>query len=292
MNPPQTIGLADVTCAAKCREPPTPASARGWRTHRMHPGPEPMPNNRLPELIARRGNVAEYPENTLPALRSALDLGARHLSFDVQLSVDRHPVLLNDSNLQRIAGVDRNALEMSWSELAEIAVTEPQRFAQRCTDIGIPRLGQAVEVLASHPGTTAFVELKRASLRAFGFETVVRRVCEELRPVARQCVLVSADFAAVHHVRQVSPYRMGWRLSEYTNTAALKCEALAPDYLFCDHQLLTENSSKLWRGPWRWVVYDVGTAKLALELAARGASLIETSAIRELLREGKKVSGS
>ena len=93
----------------------------------------------------------------------------------------------------------------------------------------------------------------------------MRKVCEVLKPVARQCVLVSADFAAVHHVRQVSPYRIGWRLSEYTNTAALKCEALAPDYLFCDHQLLTANSSKLWRGPWQWVVYDVGTAQLALE---------------------------
>ncbi len=89
------------------------------------------------------------------------------------------------------------------------------------------------------PTATAFVELKRASLRAFGHEAVVRKVCEVLKPVARQCVLVSADFAAVHHVRQVSPYRIGWRLSEYTNTAALKCEALAPDYLFCDHQLLT-----------------------------------------------------
>ena len=85
----------------------------------------------------------------------------------------------------------------------------------------------------------------------------MRKVCEVLKPVARQCVLVSADFAAVHHVRQVSPYRVGWRLSEYTNTAALKCEALAPDYLFCDHQLLTQSASKLWRGPWRWVVYDV-----------------------------------
>ena len=248
-----------------------------------------MPTSRLPELIARRGNVAEYPENTLPGLRSALELGARQLAFDVQLSVDRHPVLLNDSNLQRIAGVDRNALEMTWSELTEILVTEPQRFAQRFTDVGIPRLGQAV--LASHPATTAFVELKRASLRAFGHETVVRKVCEVLKPVARQCVLVSADFAAVHHVRQVSPYRIGWRLSEYTNTAALKCEALAPDYLFCDYQLLTENSSKLWRGPWRWVVYDVGTAKLALELASRGARLIETSAIRDLLRESRKESG-
>ena len=249
-----------------------------------------MPSSRLPELIARRGNVAEYPENTLPALRSALELGARHLGFDVQLSVDRHPILLNDSNLQRIAGVDRNALEMTWSELTEIAVTEPQRFAQRFTDIGIPRLGQAVEVLASHPATTAFVELKRASLRVFGHEAVVRKVCEVLKPVARQCVLVSADFSAVHHVRQVSPYRIGWRLSEYTNTAALKCEALAPDYLLCDHQLLTQGASKLWRGPWRWVVYDVRTAKLALELAARGVRLVETGAIRDLMRETRRIS--
>ena len=36
------------------------------------------------------------------------------------------------------------------------------------TDIGIPRLGQAVDLLASHAAATAFVELKRASLRAFG----------------------------------------------------------------------------------------------------------------------------
>jgi glycerophosphoryl diester phosphodiesterase len=250
-----------------------------------------MPTSRLPELIARRGNVAEYPENTFPALRSALELGARRLSFDVQLSADRHPVLLNDSNLQRIAGVDRNALEMTWSELAGIAVTDPQRFAERHTDIGIPLLGQAVDVLASHPSAIAFVELKRASLRAFGHETMVRKVCEVLKPVARQCVLVSADFAAVHHVRQVSPYRIGWRLSDYTNTAALKCEALAPDYLFCDHQLLTESSSKLWRGPWRWVVYDVRTAKQALELASRGAYLVETSAIGDLLRERRRESG-
>jgi glycerophosphoryl diester phosphodiesterase len=250
-----------------------------------------MPSSRLPELIARRGNVAEYPENTLSALRSALELGARHLGFDVQLSVDRHPVLLNDSNLQRIAGVDRNALEMTWDQLAEVAVTDTNTDTNTNTNIGIARLGQAVDMLSSHADTTAFVELKRASLRAFGHEAVVRKVCEVLKPVARQCVLVSADFAAVHHVRQVSPYRIGWRLTEYTNTAALKCEALAPEYLFCDHQLLTESASKLWRGPWRWVVYDVRTAKLALELAARGARLVETSAIRDMLREGRKLSG-
>jgi glycerophosphoryl diester phosphodiesterase len=232
---------------------------------------------RLPDLIAHRGNVAEYPENTLPALRSALELGARFVEFDVQLSADRQAVLLNDSSLQRIAGVERNALEMTWQELSEVSVND--------RDIGIPSLSQAVSLLEAHPSVTAFVELKRASLRAFGHEVVVRKVCDALKPVARQCVVISSDFAAAHHVRQVSSYRIGWRLPEYTNLSALKCEALAPDYLFCDHQLLTQGTSKLWRGPWRWAVYDVTAKKLALDLAARGARLIGTSRIRELLRE-------
>jgi glycerophosphoryl diester phosphodiesterase len=238
-----------------------------------------------PELIAHRGNAAEYPENTLPALRSALELGARCVEFDVQLSADRQPVLLHDSNLKRTAGLDRNALEMTWSELAEVSVNEESRFLKRYTDVGIPTLSQAVSLLATYPHATAFVELKRASLRTFGQEIFVRKVCETLKPIARQCVIISFDLAAIHHVRQVSSYRVGWVLSEYSSLSALKCEALAPDYVFCDHQLLSEGTSKLWRGPWRWAIYEVTSRKLALDLAARGAKLIETMAVRAMLRE-------
>lgn len=240
---------------------------------------------RLPDLIARRGNAAEYPENTLPALRSAFELGALFVAFDVQLSADRQPVLLHDSTLDRTGGVDRNALEMSARELAEVSVNETGRFAQRYTDVCIPTLAQAVDLLESHPTATAFINLQRASLRTFGVDICVRRVCEVLKPVARQCVLTSYDLAAIHHVRKVSPYRIGWVLSEYTTLSALKCEALAPDYLFCDHQLLTDNTSRLWRGPWRWGIYDVTNRALALELASRGARLIETTAVRAMLRE-------
>jgi len=240
---------------------------------------------RLPDLIARRGNTAEFPENTLPALRSALELGAHFISFDVQLAADRQPVLLHDSNLNRTAGVDRNALEMGLHELSEIPVNESSRFAQRFTDVGIPTLAQAVNLLESYPAATAFVNLQRASLRTFGHEIVVRRVCEVLKPIARQCVFVSFDLAAIHQVRKISSYRIGWMLTEYTNLSALKCEALAPDYLFCDHQLLTDNTSRLWRGPWRWAIYEVSNANQALELASRGARLIETFAVRAMLRE-------
>jgi glycerophosphoryl diester phosphodiesterase len=240
---------------------------------------------KTPELVAHRGNAAEYPENTLPALRSALELGARYVEFDVQLSADRQPILLHDSNLKRTAGIDRNALEMTWQELSEVSVNEEQRFLKRYTDVGIPTLAQAASLLATYPHATAFVELKRASLRTFGHEIVVRKVCETLKPIARQCVIISFDLAAVHHVRQVSSYRIGWVLSDYSNLSALKCEALAPDYVFCDHQLLSEGTSKLWLGPWRWAIYEVTNRKLAIDLAARGAKLIETMAVRAMLRE-------
>lgn len=250
-----------------------------------------MSSIRLPEVIAHRGNAAEYPENTLPALRSALELGARFLAFDVQLSSDRQPILLNDSSLKRTAEVDRNALEMTLQELAEVSVNEAARFQDRYTDVGIPTLAQAASLLATHPNATAFVELKRASLRAFGCEIVVRKVCDALKAVARQCVLISHDLAAVHHVRRSSSYRIGWITSDYGSLSALKCEALAPDYVFCDHQLLTEGSSKLWRGPWRWAVYDVSSRKLALELAARDARLIATPNVRRMLREFRGLRG-
>lgn len=239
----------------------------------------------LPELLAHRGNAAEFPENSLPALRSALDLGVRHVQFDVQLSADRQPMLLHDANLRRTAGIDCDALQMTSQELAGVVANETQRFQDRFTDVGIPTLTQAVGILQAHPAVTAFVQLERASLRAFGHEVVVHKVCEALHPVARQCVITSYDLHAVHLVRQMSSYRMGWVLSEYTALSALKCEALAPDFVICDHQLLTEHGARLWRGGWRWIVYDVVSRQQALQLAARGAYLVGTTEVRRLQRE-------
>ena len=221
----------------------------------------------------------------MPALRSALDLGIRHIAFDVQLSADRQPMLLHDSDLKRTAGVEGHALEMSSRDLAEVSVNEEQRFRKRFTDVGIPTLAQAASLLGSHPAATAFVQLKRASLRAFGHDAVVRKVVEVLKPVARQCVIVSSDYITVHHVRQVSSYRIGWIVPEYTTLSALKCEALAPDYVFCDHQLLTENAARLWRGPWRWVIFEINSRRQAIEVASRGARLVQTMEIRHMLRE-------
>lgn len=248
------------------------------------------PSPALPTLVAHRGNAAEFPENTLPALRSALELGLTHVEFDVQLTADHVPVVLHDANLQRTAGVDRNALDMTWRELRDIKVNEAARLGDRYHDVGIPTLERTVELLAAFPQATAFVEIKRASLRAFGHEQVVTRITEVLRPIASQCVMISFDLAAVHLARQVAGLPIGWVLPEVSPLSSLKSEAIAPEYLFCDQELLRSSEGRLAKGPWRWAVYEVTTAKLAMELAARGVEFVETMAVRSLQRELRELS--
>src|SRR5690554_4433742 len=55
-----------------------------------------------PALIAgHRGDRAEAPENTIPALQAALDSRMEFVETDIQLTADRVPVLLHDATVDR-----------------------------------------------------------------------------------------------------------------------------------------------------------------------------------------------
>ena len=78
------------------------------------------------------------------------------------------------------------------------------------------------------------------------------------------------------------------RLNEVLRTPSGQIE-LAPEYLFVDTDLLPEPPQPLWTGPWKWVVYTVDNPLVALALAARGADLVETDAILEMLSDPRLV---
>lgn len=237
------------------------------------------------DLVAHRGNAFEFPENTLPALRSALELGANYIEFDVHLSHDLVPVVMHDANLQRCAGIDRDALAMSWDELSEVAVGEALRFGDRFQDVCIPSLAQVVELLGEFGAATAFVELKRASLHKYGAAEVLQRVCEMLKPVAGQVVLISFDLPVINLAKQQTRLPVGWVLPEYSTLSAIKAEATLPNYLFCDQAKLPADGARLWRGPWQWAAYEVTHRSEAAQLLGRGVRLIETMQVRQMLRE-------
>lgn len=237
----------------------------------------------LPEIIAHRGNTAEFPENTLQGLESAVSLGLRYVEFDVQLTADLVPVLMHDSDLARVGGRPDCVHDLTWSALAELPVGEVQRLGHAHAFTYPPSLAQAVDTLAGWDGVTAFVEVKRSSLRRFGREAVLRRIAQIVQPVLDRCVLISFDLPSVKILRLMTGARIGWVLPQYDAEAQQQATELAPQFLFANLERLPVEPEPLWPGPWDWAVYEVRDLKTAKDCQARGARFVETMAVRGLL---------
>jgi len=242
-----------------------------------------MSAHALPEIIAHRGNAAEYPENTLQALASAVELGLRHLEFDVQLTSDNVPVLFHDSTLERVADRPDSIHDLTWAQLAEIPVGEVKRFGSRFAFTYPPSLAQTVDAIAGWEGVTPFVEIKRASMRKVGRETVLRRIAEVVRPILDRCVFISFDLPSVKILRMMTGARVGWVLQECSEAELQDARAVAPDFLFCNLDRIPEQTTQLWHGPWQWAIYEVRDVPTAQRCQALGAAFVETMAVKELL---------
>lgn len=246
---------------------------------------------RVPELIAHRGYAARYPENTLLALRAAMDAGARWLEFDVQLSADGVPVLLHDVSLQRTAGRPERVFDLSAQQLCSINVGEPARFGERFTDAAITTLAEFAAWFSTTSSVQAFVEIKAESIQRFGVEQVHRALWSALEPVRNRCVLISYDDAFLFAARMAAPTRIGWVMSGWDDQHQQRAQALAPDFLFTNWTRLPPESQQLWPGNWQWAVYEVTDPDQALALAARGIGLVESMAVGELLADPRLQSG-
>jgi glycerophosphoryl diester phosphodiesterase len=234
---------------------------------------------RLLHLVGYRGNSAEFPENTLPALRSAIALGVRFIELDVHLSADGVPMVCDEHELARVMGDDDS--EMSGAQMSALDVSQTNRFGERFLGTLIPSLTTALRLLEGRPEITIFVVIGRASVARFGHDQVISQVVRALKPFRSRCVLVSKDLATIHTARTWAEYPVGWVIPAYDAHTRLKYEAFKPEYLFCDRALLPARGP-LWRGPWRWAVSEVSDLNTALDLANRGADFVVTRNVRPL----------
>jgi len=235
------------------------------------------------QIVAHRGNARDCPENTLPAFRSALVLGVRHLELDVQLSSDGVPMVVHDATLKRTTGLTGRVHDRTAAALATTEAAERRRFGNQHRGTTIPRLADILALLDGRPDVSLFVEMKAESLERFGLDRVVRCVVEAVAARRTQCVLISFDLAAIARARHLGHPTIGWVLSDYRTRSRQAAEELQPAFLFVNHKRLPR-SGALWPGRWQWAVYEVDTLPLARSLAQRGASLIETMAVAKMTK--------
>ncbi len=237
-----------------------------------------------PEIVAHRGDVEHFPENTLPACASALDFGLTHVEIDVQLSQDLVPWVIHDARLERTTRSTGDLLAMTAAELAAVDAGEPQRFGDRHAHTALPRLADFVALLLKYPRARAFIEIKRASLFRHGHAACLRPILEVLQPAHEQCIAISFDAHACRLVRELSALPIGWVFDGDLASHLPQAEILQPEYLFCDQRALLPGEL-LPTGPWRWAVYEVTRASEARSLHARGATLVESMAPQRLATE-------
>jgi glycerophosphoryl diester phosphodiesterase len=82
-------------------------------------------------LCAHRGLMATHPENTLPAFREALRLGAHMIEFDVRLTRDGALALMHDAKVDRTTDGEGRFADMTLAELRRLdaGARKDARFA-------------------------------------------------------------------------------------------------------------------------------------------------------------------
>lgn len=235
----------------------------------------------VPTLVAHRGYALRYPENTLLALRAAIDAGARYLECDVLLTQDRVPVLFHDRDLRRMCGQPGAIHEYSLAQLKKFSVSEFDRFGYHYVDNVISTLQETVDYLSDYPDVTLFVEIKRQSIEVSGIEQVVEVVLPAIESIRHQAVVISYSMDALRAVRERSSFQIGAVFDDWRERKQPVIELLRPEYLFTDIELLPR-FGELKHAQSRLVVYECDDPVRAMQVHERGVDLVETFAFAEM----------
>jgi glycerophosphoryl diester phosphodiesterase len=110
---------------------------------------------KCPLIIAHRGWSGRFTENTLPAIRAALDLGVDFVEIDVHETRDGELVVFHDYRLRRLCGVRGRLRDKTLAELKEL-------------NPSIPTLAEVLRVCRG--SARVLIEIKRADPRKVATE--------------------------------------------------------------------------------------------------------------------------
>lgn len=86
------------------------------------PAPAQTADVALPKrgLCAHRGCLDSHPENTLPAFRQAIALGAQMIEFDIQLTKDSALVIMHDETVDRTTNGTGNVADLTLAQIRRL----------------------------------------------------------------------------------------------------------------------------------------------------------------------------
>jgi glycerophosphoryl diester phosphodiesterase len=170
--------------------------------------------------IAHRGASGHAPENTLAAFRIAVEMGARFIETDLQLTRDARIVAMHDPTVDRTTGGSGRVGKMTLAELrgldagAWFLSNDGRSFKGE----RVPTLDEILQ-FAREADVSFYLELKATQM--WGFEPALAGALKASGELAR-AVVISFDSAVLASVRQAEPLLMTGLLVEQSKADAIE----------------------------------------------------------------------
>ena len=174
------------------------------------------------EIIAHRGASYDAPENTLPAVRLAWELGADAVEIDIHQTGDGRIVAIHDTDILRVTGREGEVAALRLDQLRELDAGAWK--GQAWVGTTIPTLEEVLETVPEHK--TLVIEIKCPSTVLNELERVL-----DASGKRSQVMLIAFDYATIQQAkRRMLDVRCYW-LYGFSNREAERYGVSAADRL-------------------------------------------------------------
>ena len=181
-------------------------------------------------MISHRGAHQTLPENSIPAFRRAIEIGAQAIELDVHGTNDGTLVVHHDPIV--------NAPGLPPRRIAELSAAEIKRFRLE-QDIEIPTLGAVLDAVGTD--ATVYVEIKASAIEPL--------VVREIREHEATCAVHSFDHRIVKTVKSIFPavrtgvLQVARHVDPVASLVASGAQDLWQDVSFIDEDLVSRAHS-------------------------------------------------
>lgn len=189
------------------------------------------------QITAHRGDSGNAPENTLPAVKKAMESAADYIEIDVQETIDGVVVLMHDSTLARTTGAKNSVSSLRFEQLQRLDAGK--WFGQEFEGTPVPTLEEVLELCKGKCRLN--IEIK-GNKKTPDLEQHVVELIHKY-DFTRQCVVTSVYKSSLIKIKKFDPKIMtGYILSSAYGRYYLDKDI---DFLSMRSTLVTERVVRL-----------------------------------------------
>ena len=182
------------------------------------------------EVMAHRGSSNEAPENTKAAFELAIEQHSDYIELDIQQTKDGELVVMHDSNLKRVTGIDKFVYECTYEELLEYDIGS--HFDPKFSDERVMRLEEVLRM------TKGKIKLN-IEIKPTGHEKDLERQLVDILKLYRMeesCVITSMNYKILQTIKSLNPdlktgYVLTVALGEFYKMNDVDCFSIQMGYI-------------------------------------------------------------